>query len=52
MRKTLYTRFWAYKMEEILRLISIYNQLQNNDSALLRHLSDRHVFLNLDFDEI
>ena len=39
-------------MEKICDLIGIYYQLQNNGAALLRCLSHRHAFLDLQFDKI
>lgn len=39
-------------MEKIQGLVSIHYQLQNNDTALLYHLFDKHAFLALDFDKV
>ena len=45
-------RFRAHMIKKIQDLIGIYYQLQNNGAALLRYLSDKHAFLDLNLDKI
>lgn len=44
--------FQAYMIEKFRSLVSIYYQFQSNSVTLLYCLSDKHMFLNLDFDKI
>ena len=44
--------FRAHMIEKIRGLIGIHYQLQNNDAALLYHLSYWHMFLEPDFHKV
>ena len=43
--------FQAYMMEKFGGLVNIHYQLQNNGAVLLYRLSDRHAFLDPDFNK-
>ena len=45
-------RLRVYMMEKIQGLVSIYYQMQNNNSLLLQRLSDRHTFLDPYLDKV
>ena len=44
--------FRAHMIEKIRGLVGIYYQLQSNDAALLRRLSDGHAFSDPDLDKV
>ena len=44
--------FQIYMMKKIQDLIDIYYQLQNNCAVLLCCLSNKHTFLDLNFDKV